>query len=193
MPTLDAIRLPGWADGVTINVNAVLLTLALLIGTWIVVALTRRVLGRWFRSLGPRFLLPIESVFATGRLMTGALWVLAALLILDLWGVSVSGLWTLLVSAAAIIGVGFLATWSMISNITASLFITLWRPFSLGETVEVLPEALKGRVIDRNLMFVVVRENSGTLIYVPNNIFFQKTFRVSDTEQKTTFESLAGC
>ncbi len=32
-----------------------------------------------------------------------------------------------MVSAAAIIGVGFLAVWTIIDNITASLFLTIWR------------------------------------------------------------------
>ena len=74
---------------------------------------------------------------------------------------------------------GFLATWAMVSNVTASLFLTIWHPFRLGDTVELLPENLKGRAIDRNLMFTVLREESGSVLQVPNNLFFQKIFRVS--------------
>jgi small-conductance mechanosensitive channel len=92
------------------------------------------------------------------------------------------------VSAATIIGVGFLATWTMISNVTASFFIAFWRPFHLGDTIEMLPENLSGRVIDHNLMFVVVRENSGAIIQIPNNLFFQKMFKVSGNSNKTLFE-----
>jgi small-conductance mechanosensitive channel len=99
--------------------------------------------------------------------------------------VSVSGLWTLLVTTATIIGVGFLAVWAMISNVTANLFITIWRPFQLGDTVELLPENLKGRVIVRNLMFTVLREENGARLHVPNNLFFQKIFRVSQAERRS--------
>ena len=109
---------------------------------------------------------------------------------LNLWGVSVSGVWTLLASAIAVIGVGFLAVWTMVSNVTASFFISLWRPFRLGQTVEILPEALKGRVIDRNLMFTVLRDEGGNLLQVPNNMFFQKMFRVSDRGKPSLFECL---
>ena len=59
----------------------------------------------------------------------------------------VSGIWALLISAAAVIGVGFVAVWTIVSNITASPFLSVWRPFKLGQTVEVLPENLKARVI----------------------------------------------
>src|SRR6266550_2386113 len=120
---------------------------------------------------------------------TGGLWVLAALLVLNLWGVSVGGLWTLLASAIAVIGVGFLAVWTIVSNVTASFFITVWRPFKLGQTVELLPENLKGRVIDRNMMFTVLREEGGSILQIPNNLFFQKVFRVTDGG-KSLFEYL---
>lgn len=43
------------------------------------------------------------------------------------------------------IGVGFLATWTMVSNVTASVFMAIWKPFHFGNTVEVLPEKLEGR------------------------------------------------
>jgi hypothetical protein len=41
---------------------------------------------------------------------------------------------------ATVIGVGFLATWTMVSNVTASVFIGIWKPFHLDDTVEILPE-----------------------------------------------------
>jgi small-conductance mechanosensitive channel len=110
------------------------------------------------------------------------------MLVLEIWGISVGGLWTLLVSAATIVGVGFLATWTMVSNITASFFIAFWRPFRLGDDIEIVPENLRGRVIDSNLMFVVVRENGGAVIQIPNNLFFQKMFKVIGSNNKTLFE-----
>jgi small-conductance mechanosensitive channel len=66
----------------------------------------------------------------------------------------------------------------MVSNVTADLFLTIWRPFRLGDTVELLPEKLKGRAIDRNLMFTVLLEEDGCVLQVPNNLFFQRIFRV---------------
>ena len=105
-------------------------------------------------------------------------------------GLDVSGIWALLISAAAVIGVGFLAVWTIVSNITASLFLSVWRPFKLGQTVEVLPENLKGRVIDRNLMFTVLRDGEDRVLQVPNNFFFQKMFWVTDTQARSLFEVL---
>ena len=169
------------------NVN-ILATIGVVIGAFVLSYLLKRPLRDSLRELAPRLRLPYETVLTTTRFLIGALWVLAAMLVLEIWGVNVGGLWTVLVSAATIVGVGFLATWTMISNITASFFIAFWRPFRLGDTVEMLPENLSGRVIDINLMFIVVRENSGTVIQIPNNLFFQKMFRVSGNSNKTLFE-----
>lgn len=130
-----------------------------------------------------------ETIVLMMRLIDAVLWVGVALLMLGFWGVSITGLWAVLASIAAVIGVGFLAVWTMVSNITASFFLTIWRPFYMGTNVEILPENLKGRVIDRNMMFTVLREReSGGVLYIPNNLFFQKIFRVSDSNQKHLFE-----
>src|SRR5947208_749367 len=61
--------------------------------------------------------------------------------------------------------------------------------FHLGQVVEIVPENLKGRVIDRNLMFTALREENGSVIQIPNNLFFQKMFRVVGAEQ-SAFELL---
>jgi small-conductance mechanosensitive channel len=74
--------------------------------------------------------------------VTAVLWLIVATLLLELWGVGLGGIWTVLVSIATVIGVGFLATWAMVSNVTASVFIGIWKPFHLGDTVEILPETV---------------------------------------------------
>ena len=177
-----------WLDRHNISVMAVLATVGLVVGAFALSYLLKRPLQDSLRQLASRVRLPYETVLTTTRLLIGTLWIVVAMLVLEIWGISVGGLWTLLVSAATIVGVGFLATWTMVSNITASFFIALWRPFHLGDDIEIVPENLRGRVIDSNLMFVVVRENGGAVIQIPNNLFFQKMFRVIGSSNKTLFE-----
>ncbi len=161
------------------------LTPAILLSTIAIPALAtaavivlNRVLGRLQQDPGPRIPLTPHAVQITARVLAALLWTCAGFMLLSAWGVGVGGLWTVLVSIITAVGVGFLAVWTMISNITASLFITIWRPFHFGETIEILPEGLRGRVTDRNLMFTTMREAEGTILHIPNNFFFQKMFRV---------------
>jgi small-conductance mechanosensitive channel len=180
----------AWLVKNDVGLARVSATLAILVATAVGVAALNRLLRRLIGSIESRLHVPSEHTLMTTRFVTGCLWLIAILLVLDVWGIGFGGVWTFLASAIAVIGVGFLAVWTIVSNATAGLFITLWRPFQLGQTVEILPEALKGRVIDRNMMFTVLREEGGSALHIPNNLFFQRIFRVSDTGRRSLYESL---
>src|SRR5262245_20791648 len=167
-----------WLAQHQLNVTGVIATIALLLGTSIAVLAVNRLLHRSLSRIEARLHLSYPTVLLIARVIGWTLWLIAALLVLDIWGIGLGGLWTLLVSAAAVIGVGFLATWTIVSNVTASFFISFWRPFHLGNEIELFPENLKGRVVDRNLMYTVLREQTGSSVIIPNNLFFQKLFRV---------------
>lgn len=152
---------------------------AVIVATMLAVAFFRRFMKRWLAHGAARLPLTPAAYGTLLRIGAALLWLVAVLLILDAWGIGPAGLWGVLVSAVAVIGVGFLATWSIVSNLTAGLFLTIWRPFRTGDTVIVLPENAKGRVEERNLMFTTLREEDGGVLTVPNNFFFQKLFRVS--------------
>lgn len=180
----------AWFDQANVSLPLLLASVALILFALIAILALNRLLRGWLRRIEATVPLSYETVLTLTRVVSSGLWLVTALLVLNLWGISVSGLWTLLASTVAVVGVGFLAVWTMVSNVTASFFISLWRPFRLGQTVEILPEALKGRVIDRNLMFTVLRDEGGNLLQVPNNMFFQKMFRVSDRGKPSLFECL---
>jgi len=171
-------QIVAWLKNLHIEPSTVLATFGLLLGAALIIFLVDRLFKKLLAPAGARVGLHLESVVLFARVVTTTLWFVALLLVLDLWGVGVGGLWTVLVSVATLIGVGFLATWAMISNITASLLLAIWHPFHLGDMVELLPENLKGRAVERNLMFTVLREESGSVLQIPNNLFFQKIFRV---------------
>jgi small-conductance mechanosensitive channel len=171
-------QIAAWFAYLHVQRSTVLATVVLLAGAALIILLLNRLLRNLLAPAGALVGLRAETIGSFFRAVTITVWFLALLLVLDLWGIGVGGLWTVVVSVATIIGVGFLATWAMVSNVTASLFLAVWHPFRLGDTVELLPENLKGRAVDRNLMFTVLREESGSVLQIPNNLFFQKMFRV---------------
>jgi small-conductance mechanosensitive channel len=168
-----------WLNQHNINVVNAIGTVAILFFASIIILILSRFLNRWLNDLQGRLNLTDETNFIINRVITAVLWALTIFMVLDVWGIGLGGVWAVVVSAITIIGVGFIATWAMISNFTASFFLVLWRPFHVGQIVEMLPENLKGRVIDRNLMFTTLSEESGSVLQIPNNLFFQKIFRVS--------------
>jgi small-conductance mechanosensitive channel len=178
-------EMAAWLQQHGVSLAPLVMTAALLTGASVFISLLKQLLREWLRKLEARSRLSYETSLTISRGFNGALWLIVVALILEVWGVGLGGVWTVLVSVTTVIGVGFLATWTMVSNVTASFFIAIWKPFHLGDTVEVLPENLKGQVADSNLMFVTVREDSGSLIQIPNNLFFQKMFRVGGGDRST--------
>jgi small-conductance mechanosensitive channel len=164
------------------NINAVnaIGSLIILLLALIVIPILSRLLNQWLTYLQSPLNFTDKTNFIINRVTIAVLWALTVFIILDVWGIGLAGVWAVLVSVITIIGVGFIATWAMTSNFTASFFLALWRPFHVGQTVEVLPENLKGRVVGRNLMFTTLSEESGSVLQVPNSLFFQKMFRVSN-------------
>jgi small-conductance mechanosensitive channel len=181
-------QLLAWLSEHGVTPGSVVGTVVILVAALVAVIGLNWLARRGFDRIEARLRLPYETVLAGVRVLSVIAWMVAVLLVLNDWGVSVGGVWTTLISLATLIGVGFLATWAMVSNFTASFFITMWRPFRLGHTVEMMPEGLKGRVVERDMMFTVLREESGAAIYVPNNLFFQRMFRVSHSPQQFMFE-----
>ena len=125
-------QIVAWLDSYRVDLSTVLATFGLLLGASLIIVLVNRLLKHWLQLTGARIGLRSNTIVTFARLVTITLWLVTLLLVLDLWGIGVGGLWTLMVSVATIIGVGFLATWAMVSNVTASLFLAICVPFALA-------------------------------------------------------------
>jgi small-conductance mechanosensitive channel len=134
-------------------------------------------------SLSPRM---------AARLQAARRWtivVVAALLLTQALGIFGSA-WAVISAALATLALGFVAAWSVLSNATAALLILAFRPFRVGDTVELLESngtALGGRVLDMNLMYTTLGIEPGPqsgaemrqVLQIPNNLFFQKVVRTT--------------
>lgn len=89
--------------------------------------------------------------------------VLAILIVLEALGIF-RGAWALISTAIAALALGFVAAWSVLSNATAALLILTFRPFRIGDEIELLDPSngypIGGRVLDMNLLYT-------TLVLVP--------------------------
>jgi small-conductance mechanosensitive channel len=101
----------------------------------------------------------------------------AAIVLLGIFGLNLSGLWAMLATIVGMVAIGFVAVWSVLSNVLCTVAILLFRPCSIGDQVEFVGEAVKGRVIDLNFMFTTLLAEDGGWLEIPNNLFFQKTVK----------------
>lgn len=156
--------------------------LVVIVAAW----LLRRVIRALFTRLVSHSLLPPTLAAGLLRVASFIITAGAVLLILDLLGVSATVLWTAFTGFAAVAAVAFFAAWSVLSNIFCTLLIAVTRPFRLMDYVELLDggdkPGLRGQVIDVNLIYTTLKEtsageDSGTVLQIPNSLFFQRTLR----------------
>ncbi len=150
----------------------------------------------------------VSPLIAT-RLHTVRRWailLLSILVVLEALGVF-RGAWALISTMLAALALGFVAAWSVLSNATAALLILSFRPFRIGDEVDIIEMTngfpVGGRVLDMNLLYTTLEvvepidssqagpetktvTGTGTdpsakpipcLIRVPNNLFFQRPVR----------------
>jgi len=86
-------------------------------------------------------------------------------------------LWAAMTAVLAMVAIGFVAVWSVLSNTLCSVILMIARPFNVGDEIEFPGDELGGKVINFNLIFTTLRDGDGYLIQVPNNTFFQKPIR----------------
>lgn len=141
---------------------------------------------RWLsRRLLGRSALPPNVRTVARRLVSFVIFAAASLMVLDVLGVSATVLWTAFTSFAAVGAVAFFAAWSVLSNIFCSFLILTTRSFRVGDLVELLENGekpgLKGRVMGVNLIYTTLQETEGaadgTVLQIPNSLFFQRTLR----------------
>lgn len=118
-------------------------------------------------------------------------WVIIALVILlglQQIGVGLTSIWAALSAAIVLIGVGLVAIWSVVSNVFCSLLLLAFKPFRIGDKIEIISatgggSGLRGEVINLTPAFTLLKEedgdgrSNGAIVYIPNNTFFQNTLR----------------
>lgn len=153
--------------------SALILAIGLLLAA-LAESATRRLL-RELQTLRVRPSLEARLVITRGVRFTVVAF--TVIVMLNFWGLGFGGIWSGMLGLLAGIGVALIATWALVSNMTCALFLTIWRPYRLGDTFEILPEGAKGRVVDLNMMFTVLRQDDGGIVSIPNNLIFQRVVR----------------
>ncbi len=106
---------------------------------------------------------------------------LLALLMLSVigvvWEISISGLSVYFASFFTVVGVGLFATWSVLSNITASIILFFFFPIKIGSHVRIVDgdNSMEGEVCDLSFFSVRIKRTDGTEVYYPNNLAIQKS------------------
>ena len=136
-------------------------------------------------------------------MLRGFLWwaivVMVVLMSLQQAGIRVAGLWAGLLTIAGMVTIGFIAVWSVLSNILCALLLIVFAPFRIGDEIEIIEatggKGLRGKVVNLNILYTSIQEEANqearnSITNIPNNIFFQKTIRQWPGRQTTSLDSI---
>lgn len=96
-----------------------------------------------------------------------------------IWEISLKGLSIYLASFLTIVGVGMFATWSILSNVTASIILFFFFPFRMGSKVKIIDgdNSVEGVVSNLSLFSIKINLEDESEVYYPNNLAIQKGIR----------------
>lgn len=135
------------------------------------------IIKRAFTLLARRTELTEQDVIPVRKILGWLVRIITAVIVLGVFGFQLGGLWAMISTIMAMIAIGFVAVWSMLSHTTATLILVILRPFSIGDDIELPSENVKGRVVDLNFFFTTLLTHEGAQWRVPNNLFFQKVMK----------------
>ncbi len=107
-----------------------------------------------------------------------------------IWGVKLEDFSLFLSSVLAILGVGFVAQWSILSNLTASVILFFSHPLRLGDRIRVMDKDFDwtGRVEDISGFYLFMRTDDGRRITIPTNLVIQKGIEILKDIEETSDE-----
>jgi len=125
------------------------------------------------------YLLPI------GRILIGFG---GLILLLGEFDVPVTALWAVLSTVLAMVAIGFVAVWSVLSNAFCSVILLMFQPFRVGQRIEMPASGVGGKVVNFNMLFTTLQAEDGDLVQLPNNTFFQQPVRCRRGEKGVSLD-----
>ncbi|MBO0322361.1 mechanosensitive ion channel family protein [Muricauda sp. CAU 1633] len=168
----------------------ILVTVILLVVIITLNSLTKRAIRRYGRTSS----IDMNSRKIIFYLSNLLFYLLAFVGISLIWGVNLEDFSLFLSSVLAIVGIGFVAQWSILSNLTASVILFFSHPLRLGDRIRVLDKDFDwtGKVEDISGFYLFMRTDDGRRITIPTNLVIQKGIEIlkhedeeEDTEEKS--------
>lgn len=121
-----------------------------------------------------------------GRIADLLLFVVAAVVLTAIWGVDQSELLIFATSVITVLGIGFFAEMSILSNITAFLVLFFQHPVKIGDRIKLHDgdTTFEGELVEITYFFAHIRTDAGSTVTVPNAVMLKNPFTITSAESK---------
>ncbi len=150
-------------------------TIALLI----IAIVLLKIIQRLIESAGKRLSYAKSRIKVLNKMVSTVFYLISIIILALVWGIPPSRLATYVASLLTVLGIAFLAQWSILSNITAALILFFNHQVKIGDTIEILDKEfhIVGKVSNIGIFFVIIKVNNGEYVSMPSNVFMQKMIK----------------
>lgn len=112
------------------------------------------------------------------------------IVLLFIWGIKRINFIFFISSILAVLGVGFFAQWSILSNLTSSIILFFNHPVRIGDRIRIVDKDYEwvGVVKDITAFFAYMRTVNNEFISSPNSLVLQKAIEMLDPLEITPSE-----
>ena len=153
-----------------------LLSIAVVVCILLVIVLTSRAI-RKFGKMGAIDMNKRKVIFYLNYFI---IYLMGGIALAIIWGINVKEFTVFISSVLAILGVGFFAQWSILSNLTASVILFFSHPLRLGDRIRVQDKDFNwtGVVEDISGFYLFMRTDDGRRVTIPTNLVMQKGIEI---------------
>lgn len=114
------------------------------------------------------------------KIINGISIITAILFFAGIWGVERSDILMYISSLLTILGIGFFAQWSLLSNITSGIILFFNHPMKIGDHIKIYDKEydIEGKITDITYFFLHVRTDDEHDVTIPNTIVLNKTISI---------------
>lgn len=125
------------------------------------------------------------KAFRVVRILSGMITVAALLII---WGFDFSGLLVVITSIITVVGIALFASWSILSNVTAFIFLLVQPSFRRGNYIRVIDmdNYIEGYITEVTLLNTRLITEDRELIIYPNNLLISRPSIINPRQKHTS-------
>ena len=119
------------------------------------------------------------------KLNTLFYYLIASVVFAIIWGVQLKDFTVFVSSVLAVIGVAFVAQWSILSNLTASVILFFNHPLRIGDRICIQDKDFDwtGMVEDITGFYLFMKTDKGQNVTIPNSIVIQRGIEILEPKK----------
>jgi small-conductance mechanosensitive channel len=143
---------------------------------FILYIITGKVLSRLIRKREEKFQADPGRILYVHKVIRLASGIIFIVFLGFAWEISFAGISIYLASIFTVIGVALFASWSILSNLTASIILFFFFPYKIGYRIRIQDgdNSVEGLILDITMFHIEIELEDGRIATYPNNVAIQK-------------------